>query len=512
MALGIKENNEPLTTKMYKGFGSALNAADSSELSGKSWENPEWWLDDILGVERIYPKQIEIIKAVKDNPQVSVCGSNSTGKDWMAGRIALWWVYCHEQAKVLITGPTHRQVYDIVWQEASEAYKSSTEPLGGNLYETSRLRYGESRFVLGFATDKPYNLQGFHSPNLLVIITEAHGMKQKDIDAIMKLNPRRLLLTGNPISESGEFFESHHGKTHLWHTININAYDTPNLIEGREVIPGLITLENIERHRQNWGEDNPLYRMTVLNEWCEGMGDLVVVPISWVRQAEQNELEPGDTEVVACDVARFGRDSTVVVSRKGSVARIIWRIQGQDTMKTAGFLKDYHDKHRYAHIVVDSVGMGSGPVDRLREQGVGVFAFNGGEAADDSGRFFNRNAEVYWRMREAIELGFDIEQDANLRGQLSSRKYTIQSDKRIKLESKDDMRKEGRQSPDEADALAMTFVYDWMRDVELEGDQPFGSGMQSPFNIDKIDDDDERIGKMESGGMFGGSSKSRFMR
>ena len=51
--------------------------------------------------------------------------------------------------------------------------------------------------------------------------------------------------------------------------------------------------------------------------------------------------------------------------------------------------------------------------------------------------------------------------DNDLRSQVSSRQYTVQSDRRIKLQSKDDMRKAGRKSPDHADALAMTFVLDW---------------------------------------------------
>ena len=40
--------------------------------------------------------------------------------------------------------------------------------------------------------------------------------------------------------------------------------------------------------------------------------------------------------VVACDVARFGKDKTIVVRRQGSQARVVYRRQGNDTMAKAG--------------------------------------------------------------------------------------------------------------------------------------------------------------------------------
>lgn len=419
------------------------------------------WFTEVLGCRRVYPKQLAMVEAVRDNEQVSVCGCHSSGKDFMAARIALWWMAYHKDgpAKVIITAPTHRQIGDIVWQELRTAYLQAN--LGGQLYQTPLLRWNEERFILGFSTDKPYQMQGFHSANLLVIVSEAHGMEQSHIDALWRLNPNCMLMTGNPISESGEFFDSHHGKAHLWKTINIDAWDTPNVIEGREVVPGLVTLEDIERGRRNWGEDNPLFQITFQNKWVEGMGKLVLVPLSWALAAERRTETPGGTEVVGVDVARSGRDKTVIYARRGKVARCIHEAQGNDTMRTAGVVKAYHDAHQKAHIVVDGVGVGAGVVDRCRELGLGVFDFQAGAGASSPARFANATAEVWWRMREAYEAGLDVDENAELRADVSSRTYEIQSDKRIKLESKDDLKARGRKSPDHGDALAMTFVLDY---------------------------------------------------
>ena len=128
-----------------------------------------------------------------------------------------------------MTGPTNRQVDDIVWNEIRAAYSKAPDKLGGRMFRTPRYEKDEQSFALGFASDSPYNLQGFHSPNLLVVITEAHAVREADINAIRRLNPTRLLMTGNPFKNSGAFFDSHHSRRELYQSVQISAFDTPNI-------------------------------------------------------------------------------------------------------------------------------------------------------------------------------------------------------------------------------------------------------------------------------------------
>ena len=96
--------------------------------------------------------------------------------------------------------------------------------------------------------------------------------------------------------------------------------------------------------------------------------------------------------------------------------------------------------------------------DRVSEVGLAtarIEAFNGAEKAKRDDRFSNRNAEVWWAMRDFYMDGkLDTEADENLIGQVSSRAYSLDSRGRVKLQSK----RELSDSPDEADALAMTFA------------------------------------------------------
>jgi hypothetical protein len=117
-------------------------------------------------------------------------------------------------------------------------------------------------------------------------------------------------------------------------------------------------------------------------------------------------------------------------------------------------------KNDWVRAIIDVPGVGGGVVDRLAELDLPVVPYNGGEAPIDKERFVNARAEDYWTLRELFEQGeIDIDPDDDkLAAQLGSIKWGIDSRGRIKIESKDDMRKRGLPSPDRADAMAIAFA------------------------------------------------------
>ena len=407
--------------------------------------------------ETPYPKQEDILNAVARARRVSVVGCNGSGKDWAAARAVLWWVHSRSPSKAIVTGPTTRQVDDIVWNELRTAYAQASDRLGGRMFRTSRYELDEQTFALGFATSSPYNLQGFHSPNLMVVLTEAHAVREADVDAVRRLHPARLLMTGNPLVAAGSFYDSHHSKREMYATVQIGAGDTPNVALDDLVIPGMITREDMADRKQDWGETSPLYLGSILGRFPDNL-DLMVVPLSYADDAAHRSLQPAGPVVVACDVARYGHGKTVVVRRQGPVARIVWRVRGRDTMKTANFLKAYCDRERVDTLVVDDAGVGGGVVDRLREMRLGrarILPFVGGKRANNPDRFANRIAEVWFAMRDRyLRQVLDTDDDQALIAQVSSRGYYYVNDSRIALESK----KSNTLPLDEADALAMTFA------------------------------------------------------
>ena len=414
------------------------------------------FVENVLG-EEPYEKQKEILRlADSDAWRVSVVGCNGSGKDWTTARIVLWWVHRFAPAKAIVTGPTLRQVEDIVWSEIRAAHGKAADMLPGRMLK-NRYVIDKETFALGFTTDSPDKILGFHSPNLLAVITEAHAIPDDYYRAVRRLNPKKLLLTGNPFTGSGVFYDSHHRHRNLWERVQIGAEDTPNVEAGWVNMPGMMTVEDMENHKREWGEDSAMYTGSVLGQFPENL-EGVVVPLTAAQAAVEQELVPEGVLVVACDVAHKGHDHTVVMRRQGGVARVVRRVRGHDTMEVSGILKSYCDEQRVNVLVIDAVGVGAGVVDRLREVGLAtarIEAFNGGETAKRGDRFVNRNAEVWWAMRERY-MGeeMDTENDSNLIGQVSSREYTIDSKGRVMLQSKREM----KDSPDEADALAMTFA------------------------------------------------------
>jgi hypothetical protein len=153
--------------------------------------------------------------------------------------------------------------------------------------------------------------------------------------------------------------------------------------------------------------------------------------------------------------------------REGGWIRTYRAHHKDDTMTTAGHIAkamrdidDETDKNDWVRAIVDVPGVGGGVVDRLAELELPVIPYNGGEAPIDKEPFVNARAEDYWTLRERFEQGeVDIDPDDDkLAAQLGSIKWGIDSRGRIKIESKDDMRKRGLPSPDRADAMAIAFA------------------------------------------------------
>ena len=130
-----------------------------------------------------------------------------------------------------------------------------------------------------------------------------------------------------------------------------------------------------------------------------------------------------------------------------------------DTMQVAGWVAAAVREHKPSRVYIDEIGVGAGVLDRLRELGHPARGVNVAQRAQEEDRFVNQRAEGYWRLRELFEQGLiRIPDDNELIGELSSMRYNYDSRGRIKIESKDEMRRRGLPSPDKADALMLAFL------------------------------------------------------
>jgi len=221
----------------------------------------------------------------------------------------------------------------------------------------------------------------------------------------------------------------------------------------------------VEERKLRWGVTSPIYQSKVRGEFPDISDDSLILP-RWIEAAHAPTLPRTRRPLIAADIARFGEDETVIMRREGGWVRTYRAHHKADTMTTTGHIvnamrdiDDEQGKNDWVSAVVDVPGVGGGVVDRLVELGLPVIPYNGGEAPFDKERFVNARAEDYWTLRELFETGeVDIDpEDDKFAAQLGSIKWGVDSRGRIKIESKNDMRKRGLPSPDRADTAAMLF-------------------------------------------------------
>lgn len=186
------------------------------------------------------------------------------------------------------------------------------------------------------------------------------------------------------------------------------------------------------------------------------------IPLPLVTAAVASRTGSGQGPlIIGVDPARFGDDATAIAKRRGRVCSEVIRYWKRSTMEVAGTIAQLIRTDKPVRVFLDIGGLGAGIYDRLLELGFGhvVSAVNFGEGAWARERWRNRRAEMWGEMRAWLAAPpVSIPGDLGLQSDLIGPMYTYDSEGRVKLESKDDMRKRKVKSPDAGDALALTFA------------------------------------------------------
>lgn len=163
--------------------------------------------------------------------------------------------------------------------------------------------------------------------------------------------------------------------------------------------------------------------------------------------------------LVGIDVARFGDDKSVITFRRG---RHVIRQIPMEKLGVVDVAERCRAEINYfneppAQIAVDTIGIGAGVADMLRQWFGCVVDVNSAEIVDD-GSNYNRRAFMWAQMRDWVKAGAVIPNDADLKAEMTALRYKFKGGKLL-IESKEDAKKRGIKSPDKADSLAMTFAH-----------------------------------------------------
>jgi len=446
------------------------------ELLAQSIFSPSFFGRIFLGGEYT-PDQERVLDSVSRHDRTSVHSGHATGKSRAAADIALWFLHTRKPSKVITTAPTWPQVEKILWSEIRTRFHGARVNLGSTLPPRDcRMRISDDHFAMGISTDRSERMQGFHSPNQLIIIDEAAGVDGKTWEGVERISSGgnvKILAIGNPGDPAGPFYDA--CTSRIWNTLHLDCLDHPNVTGRGNYISGAVTKRWCEERLEEWGPESPMYISQVRGLFPEQIDSLIA--LSWVEKALILEgHETGGPITIGCDVARYGDDETVLAILDGAELIELMTYQGRDLMKTAGNILAVRNRYwptREVVIVVDDVGLGGGVVDRLREQGVDVVGFNAGlpprykEGKRDlrRERFVNLRSQAWWGLRLALQGShLKLLDDPRLRSQLVSPTYGMRSNGLIEVERKEDMKKRGFPSPDRGDALMMAW---WGRELFL---------------------------------------------
>ena len=405
--------------------------------------------------------QRKALDAIAQNDRVAIKSGHGVGKTAFESWVVLWWLMTHYPCKVAVTANSAHQLSDVLWTEIDRWARNMPQAF------KDLLEFKSDKISLKGATDSfavartsrrenPESLAGFHSPHMLFVVEEASGVPNiifETASGALSTPGAKIIMCGNPTRSDGYFYDAFHSDREKWHCITVSCE------EGEYVDPKFIA-----EMAEKYGDQSNVFKVRVLGEFPTQSDD-VLLPLHLIEDAVTRDVEAGPTTPVVwgLDVARFGGDRSALAKRQGNVLiEPIKTWQNKDLMELAGIVLSEYDAVPYSQrpqaIYIDAIGLGAGLADRLRELDMPAVAVSVSETASLKDRFNRLRDELFWGAREWFEArDCHIPDDGTLMAELSGIRYKYLSTGKLKVESKDEMKRRGQRSPDVADAFVLTF-------------------------------------------------------
>lgn len=506
-------------------IGAALDALRELHAieTGIQWPSPKYRKDpvgfarNVIGQD-VWEKQVEILESVRDNDRTSVCSGHKIGKSNTAGILAWWFFESFDDARVILTSVTARQVDAVLWREVRKMRVRAGRCLDCKLADLERpeeirrrfpapspcphssllsrgkmpdlarsgFRADDQREIVGFTAREAEAVAGFSGENILFEADEASGIEDAIFQAIdgNRAGGAKSVLFSNPTRNEGEFFDSHHSKAlrldprgklvGFYKIVHVSSEETPNVLARRKVIPGLATFEWVEEKKREWGVDSALYKVRVKGEFVlNEEGKILSLHALTMAEARWEET-PGEGRLqIGLDPAGPGDagDDSVFAPRRGfKTYPLHVPTQGlsaaQHVTELLHVIKEHRGpRERAPVVVIDRDGpIGSEIYGLLRAyaethpHSFDVVGVRGSEYAKREPDIYDRVRDEVWANLAAwVKKGGALPEDARLTKELHTPSWhQPPGSAKLKATSKKELRKllDGR-SPDRADAVAL---------------------------------------------------------
>lgn len=323
---------------------------------------------------------------------------------------------------------------------------------------------GKAKVLYG-GLDDQVNIQKFNSfESAFIAIDQAEETERNDVSVLqaslrLKLNgiqpPYKQLYTANPAE--------------CWLKQDF-------IVEGKGIFIGATWRDNPhlppnygDTLKKAFGYDEQLLKAYADGDWDAVQNSYTLIPSGKMEVLRTNTfVEYVTRDLVTCDPSQGGDECVIYRMRNTEIIseRIIHE---KDTMKVVGMCDFMMREVTCYNFVSDSIGIGAGVSDRMKELGWKVYPINSATASNLPDKFSNLRAEMWFYVAELVRQGKCIyPKDEELRRQLTSVRYkVVNSNGQIQLEPKELTKKRLGRSPDRADAFVMGV---WAKDHLHFGD------------------------------------------
>ncbi len=441
-------------------------------------DDPVAFAFEALGVQRIWSRQEELLRALVDHDKVAVRSGQKTSKTFTLALIAVWWAMTRKRSLVILLAPGQHHLENVLWPELARLRRDSQDrstvdvdgnprrpavmPLGGDFSVSPMAgwEFPNGSKVIGFVTGDAQRLRGISGADNLYIVDESSAVSSaiwSSVDGNLA-GGGKVLAVSNPVLSSGWYFNCFaEGST--WHRLAISS------IEASEVEPpirGLATKRFIADKRLEWGESSPEWHAKILGDFPPDDARLVIPrPLAEAAVRRWTPRPRTDDELcVGVDPAHEGRDKTAIVWSRGAWASAPVVLEqfstNQVTDQVVALIRREARPGERARVCIDGSSVGAGVADNLRERHSDVCTLVNTKAAESS------PDETCSRLRDAVWMNLKrwlatgaIPDDAALLDDVTAPQLGYDAQLKFKVEAKREMRKRLGRSTDRADALAL---------------------------------------------------------
>jgi phage terminase large subunit len=398
----------------------------------------------------LYDWQMRILIALERKPVSGlICNGGGKSSVVIASAI-LAFLYNWPTGRCAITSGSYLQLESILWP-AIEQYRSLPYFRGWTWNQTE-IKTPHGGFALGFSTDDPLRLEGWHqsvdSP-LLYIVDEAKAISDDKFQGIGRCTPTYYGQFSSAGAAQGDFYHSFNKLKSFFWTIKVTSRDCPHISDGQRAFDKAKLDRAVYASKHDSEFDSDLSGAAI---------KLGVINTALERQASLT-YDRGQRSAF-CDFAAGGAEN-VIALRDGNKVEIVaaWR-NPDPTQACREFIEYFKRLGLHAsEIFADVGGLGVVMCKNLKDAGWPVVEVNNGLPAENAEHYANRGSEIWFKAAQIIEFGMGnaqymiIPDDKLFIEQATSRKREYDSKQRLRIESKKDLSGRGVPSPDRADAV-----------------------------------------------------------